>query len=560
MLRLGQLIVLQYRDRGILMQIVAVGGPMHKFGVHLIPTHGRPTDLDYIAALQPKSVKIVGNLDVQGIANVHSAAPNALIVLRNYVMSEQKTAQETDPANTGRRHGVEWDSLIATMRSDARRRGLRFPENEQICILGINEPNLEAPNLPLDQRIGWMRNAAAALDLYTASFLATARNKGYTGGAFSLSNGSPTNWDFKEAPRPGAAPDWGLFPDTHAALVRTKGILFLHEYWADLGPAENWGWWAGRFLKCPWNVPIIIGECGLDMLAKKSVDDQKRGWQAWVNKEQYADHIRFYHQKTLADSRIHSIQLYTTDYGSPWQSFDLAPVQPSIVAYARTVESAPAPSGTAAFVIAPDGLNLRADASTDAQIIQTMRYGDPVTAWSQKGDWALVTVGNTQGYAFAKWLGTTKPDIDRTLFDRAFSLVIGSEGIYSNDPNDAGNWTGGKPNAGTLKGTKYGISAAMYPALDIAALTLEDAKAIYYRDYWQTSGADRLTWPMAYVQFDTSVLHGVPDAQRWLSDSGGQIALYMALRLEDYARAPSLKSHAAGWLNRAAKVLRQWNG
>ena len=32
--------------------------------------------------------------------------------------------------------------------------------------------------------------------------------------------------------------------------------------------------------------------------------------------------------------------------------------------------------------------------------------------------------------------------------------------------------------------TKYGISSRSYPAIDIASLTLEDAKAVYRLDFW----------------------------------------------------------------------------
>ena len=57
-------------------------------------------------------------------------------------------------------------------------------------------------------------------------------------------------------------------------------------------------------------------------------------------------------------------------------------------------------------------------------------------------------------------------------FKQAFDLLIGHEGGYTNNPNDPGNWTGGKVNSGTLRGTKYGISAASYPTLDIKNLGL----------------------------------------------------------------------------------------
>ena len=66
-----------------------------------------------------------------------------------------------------------------------------------------------------------------------------------------------------------------------------------------------------------------------------------------------------------------------------------------------------------------------------------------------------------------------------TTFDTAFANVIGLEGGYTDDPRDRGNWTGGTVGQGKLRGTKYGISAAAFPTLDIANLTLDAAKAIY---------------------------------------------------------------------------------
>ena len=53
------------------------------------------------------------------------------------------------------------------------------------------------------------------------------------------------------------------------AILRGNHALVLHEYWADLGPSEHWGWWGGRSLKCPWAVPIVIGECGFEMAVKR---------------------------------------------------------------------------------------------------------------------------------------------------------------------------------------------------------------------------------------------------------------------------------------------------
>lgn len=104
-------------------------------------------------------------------------------------------------------------------------------------------------------------------------------------------------------------------------------------------------------------------------------------------------------------------------------------------------------------------------------------------------------------------------------FDAAFRIVVGEEGGYDADPRDAGNWTGGAAGAGTLGGTKYGISAAAYPTLDIEALTLADAQAIYRRDYWDRIAGDALPDPLALMLFDCAVNQGVFRAARMLQSA-----------------------------------------
>lgn len=99
------------------------------------------------------------------------------------------------------------------------------------------------------------------------------------------------------------------------------------------------------------------------------------------------------------------------------------------------------------------------------------------------------------------------------IFDEAFQLLIGNEGGLSVDPKDRGNWTGGKPSVGILKGSKYGISAMSYPDLDIANLTLDQAKAIYSRDFWSQAGCDLVPDVIRFDLFDMAVNAG-PRAAR----------------------------------------------
>jgi lysozyme family protein len=118
-------------------------------------------------------------------------------------------------------------------------------------------------------------------------------------------------------------------------------------------------------------------------------------------------------------------------------------------------------------------------------------------------------------------------------FAAALAAVLAHEGGYQAMPDDPGNWTGGKIGAGALKGTKFGITAASYPALDIASLTQVDAAAIYRRDFWDRWGFARLPPPLAAKLFDAAVNLGVGPAVQ---------ALQRALRA---AGAPSAAARVA---------------
>lgn len=106
-------------------------------------------------------------------------------------------------------------------------------------------------------------------------------------------------------------------------------------------------------------------------------------------------------------------------------------------------------------------------------------------------------------------------------FDDAFARLIGHEGGLSMRREDRGNWTGGKVGAGVLKGTKYGISAAAFPDLDIAAVTLEQARQIYRTRYWAPVGCDMLPEALRYPVFDLAVNSGPGRAARLLQRSVG---------------------------------------
>ena len=97
-------------------------------------------------------------------------------------------------------------------------------------------------------------------------------------------------------------------------------------------------------------------------------------------------------------------------------------------------------------------------------------------------------------------------------FDSSFELLIGSEGGFTKDPRDRGNWDSGRIYIGTLKGTKYGISAAQYPLENIADLTIDRSKQLYKRDYWDKLNCDQMPTTIAFDMFDMAVNSGVKTA------------------------------------------------
>ena len=151
-------------------------------------------------------------------------------------------------------------------------------------------------------------------------------------------------------------------------------------------------------------------------------------------------------------------------------------------------------------------------------------------------------------------------------FDTAFERVIGHEGGYVNDPRDAGGET------------KYGISKKAYPSVDIKNLTLEQAKAIYLRDYWNKCHIDQLPSQVRYEMFDTAVNMGIGAAIRiaqralkvvsdgiWGRNTTAAAAAihngdvfhkrFCGHRLKFYTSLKDFQHFGKGWVNRVADNL-----
>lgn len=162
-------------------------------------------------------------------------------------------------------------------------------------------------------------------------------------------------------------------------------------------------------------------------------------------------------------------------------------------------------------------------------------------------------------------------------FDEAFKRLIGHEGKFTNDRNDRGNWTTGIISKGELKGTKFGISAMTYPDIDIKNLTLEKAKSIYKRDWWDKINAEDLHPSILFQVWDFAINAGMGTAKRKLqkavgatedgiigkvtiqaikeSDLNDILLKFNAERLKYYTSLTTWPIYGKGWTNRVAQQL-----
>jgi lysozyme family protein len=153
-----------------------------------------------------------------------------------------------------------------------------------------------------------------------------------------------------------------------------------------------------------------------------------------------------------------------------------------------------------------------------------------------------------------------------TNFDSAFNVLIEIEGGLSNNPQDSGGLT------------RYGISQAAYPNLDISNLTLDAAKEIYLQDYWQKCSCELLPLRLATYYFTFAVNCGTETAIKTLQQHLG-IAIdgilgqqtknamassnsandyqFMTICAFKYINMIDFNIFGHGWLNRLFKVAIQ---
>ena len=155
-------------------------------------------------------------------------------------------------------------------------------------------------------------------------------------------------------------------------------------------------------------------------------------------------------------------------------------------------------------------------------------------------------------------------------FHRCIDRILAEEGGLSDHPADPGGLT------------KYGISKRSYPTLDIAGLTLDDAKALYRRDYWQVLHGDQLPSGLDLLMLDCAINQGPVTAIKLLQrtlriqDDGiigpetlsaaavampGLLDAFAAERALRYELNPNEATFGRGWYRRLLRMHRHaWAG
>jgi lysozyme family protein len=94
-------------------------------------------------------------------------------------------------------------------------------------------------------------------------------------------------------------------------------------------------------------------------------------------------------------------------------------------------------------------------------------------------------------------------------FEWIIKFVLDAEGGYDNDPDDPGGET------------KYGIDKRSHPDVNIKELTIEEAKDIYFTEYWVKFNCEQYAKPVGEVYFDCCVNTGAKQSNKFLQRAVG---------------------------------------
>ncbi len=128
-------------------------------------------------------------------------------------------------------------------------------------------------------------------------------------------------------------------------------------------------------------------------------------------------------------------------------------------------------------------------------------------------------------------------------WEKSIAFVLAHEGGYVNDPADPGGET------------NMGITKRYHPTVDIKNLTVDQAKSIYFTDYWVPAGCGSLPDGLDLMHFDCAVNEGVGTASAILANAAWSVPEYASRRAMRYAASPQFDRYGLGWMRRVMAAL-----
>lgn len=204
-------------------------------------------------------------------------------------------------------------------------------------------------------------------------------------------------------------------------------------------------------------------------------------------------------------------------------------------------------SGTSMSISAPDYGGIKASQGGFADAITATlglfsRLGDSIMGREMPKSVSVANANTSNTYAPNAKIS------QNATFNELIEFIFEKEGGYCNYSWDPGGATNMGITQNTLNG--YRKNNPNFPS-DVKNLTKEQAKEIYYNNYYVASGADKLQDKrLALVTLNTAVHCGSGTAKKHLSQSGGDVTKMVEIYANYLKGCKAITQARKGWDNR----------
>lgn len=322
------------------------------FNIHWIPQHRNIGDRDLFMTLRPRFIKVVWDGEPAYAEDVLAAGAGYLY--RDYQLSENWGSRDLVSVSAAAQIGQDHARYLQDINKELLRRGMA---QDRIWYEGLNEPHVWTEAEKPARVAAYYAAFARGLHRFGARAVVGNFGVGWPGNVWAGRAASPEapamgsvldggfwqsrlwTWQVSTQAQGGSQPDraraadqpvnWKPYRPMFEAMITQGGytdFLGVHEYWGYNGENENWGWWGGRILQLPFNVPVLVTECGID---GGVIGQWMKGWGGLPGNrdEQAARYCRElwrYMELLRKDQRIQGVFVFTYDgTGEDWGEFNL---------------------------------------------------------------------------------------------------------------------------------------------------------------------------------------------------------------------------------------------